>query len=787
MTAEISLSLAILSLAVILFITEKLRVDVVALLVLIALAISNLVTPEEALSGFSNPAVVTVWAVFILSSGLSRTGVANVLGRQVLRLAGKGEVRLLVIIMLTAGVLSAFMNNVGVTAMLLPVVIHIARQTSRAPSKLLMPLAFGSLLGGLNTLIGTPPNILANNALRDFGLTPFRFFDFASVGLALTAAGILYMVLIGRRLLPDKDLARDLRFSDSRPGEVFSLQERLFFINIPANSRLAGKTLAQSRLGSALRLNVISIIRNGRAKLAPDPSEMLYAQDRLLVSGRSERLDRLGSNALFILEQEDETKPVIGLQDLLSNKIELYELTLLPGSSFVGKTISEVNFRQHFGGVVLSILRDGRPIRTDIQDVILQGEDKLLLQVNADKLEVLSMNSSDFNIAKCHKTEIYELDERLHVIQIPKDSTLAGKSLIESQLGEAFGLGVMGIMRNGETKLMPEPSEHLKSGDKLLVKGKLDDVITLRGLQDLKIDHENEPDLSALESEEVGLVEVVLSPHSSLAGKTLRQLHFREKYGLSILAIWRRGRAYRFNLRDMPLRFGDALLVHGPRSRLAVLDSEPDFIVLEQVAQETARTRKAPLATLIMAGVVISVGLGWLPIPIAAVSGATLMVLTGCIHMEEAYRSIEWQAIFLIAGMLPLGIAMENSGAASFLAMGVVSMVGGYGPTALMAGLFLLTTLAAQVMPNSVVLVLMAPIALNTAANLQLSPHALVMLVAMASSTIFLSPVSHPSNILVMGPGGYRFKDYFRVGWPMTLILLLVTLLVLPVFWPLSP
>jgi di/tricarboxylate transporter len=315
----------------------------------------------------------------------------------------------------------------------------------------------------------------------------------------------------------------------------------------------------------------------------------------------------------------------------------------------------------------------------------------------------------------------------------------------------------------------------------------LDDVITLRGLQDLKIDHENEPDLSALESEEVGLVEVVLSPHSSLAGKTLRQLHFREKYGLSILAIWRRGRAYRFNLRDMPLRFGDALLVHGPRSRLAVLDSEPDFIVLEQVAQETARTRKAPLATLIMAGVVISVGLGWLPIPIAAVSGATLMVLTGCIHMEEAYRSIEWQAIFLIAGMLPLGIAMENSGAASFLAMGVVSMVGGYGPTALMAGLFLLTTLAAQVMPNSVVLVLMAPIALNTAANLQLSPHALVMLVAMASSTIFLSPVSHPSNILVMGPGGYRFKDYFRVGWPMTLILLLVTLLVLPVFWPLSP
>jgi di/tricarboxylate transporter len=281
-------------------------------------------------------------------------------------------------------------------------------------------------------------------------------------------------------------------------------------------------------------------------------------------------------------------------------------------------------------------------------------------------------------------------------------------------------------------------------------------------------------------------MEVVLSPHTTLVGRTLRDLHFREKYGLHVLAIWRQGRAYRSQLRDMPLQFGDALLLYGPREKLMLLGSEPDFLVLTQEAQEPPRLDKAPVAAIVMAAVLVPVILGWVPISIAAVTGAALMVLTGCLTMDEAYRFIEWRAVFLIAGMLPLGVAMEQTGTAQFVAEGVVSAVGRFGPLAMLAGLYILTTLATQVMPNAAVAVLLAPIALSTATDLGISPFALMMVVAVAASASFLSPVAHPANVLIMGPGGYRFADYIRVGLPLTIVVLVVVLLVLPLFWPLG-
>jgi di/tricarboxylate transporter len=269
-----------------------------------------------------------------------------------------------------------------------------------------------------------------------------------------------------------------------------------------------------------------------------------------------------------------------------------------------------------------------------------------------------------------------------------------------------------------------------------------------------------------------------------LAGKTLREIFFRDKYGLSVLAIWREGRAYRSDLRDMALRFGDALLLYGQRERLRMLGEEPDFLVLTEAAQEAPRLNKAPLAVLIMALVLTPVIFDWLPIAIAALAGVVLMVLTGCLTMGEAYRSIEWKAVFLIAGMLPLGIAMEQTGAARFLAEGMVSLVGGLGSLAVLAGLFLLAALASQVMPNPAVAVLLAPIALNTANDLGISPYPLMMAVAISASAAFLSPVGHSANVLVMGPGGYRFADYTKVGIPLTLVTLAVVLIVVPIFWP---
>jgi di/tricarboxylate transporter len=780
MTLQIAIVFTILGVAVVLFVTERLRVDLVALLVLVSLVLTGLLTPAEALSGFSNPAVVTVWAVFILSGGLSRTGVAGVVGHQVLHLAGRGEVRLLIVIMLTAGVMSAFMNNVGVAALLLPVVMDIARRLGLPPSKLLMPLAFGALLGGLTTLIGTPPNILVSDALRDYGFRPFKLFDYAPVGLAVMLTGIAFMALVGRRLLPVRDLTKALtNANQSDLKQMYDLQERLFTIRLPADSTLFGKRLAESRLGSTLGLNVIGIVRNGRTLLSPHPNERLNSGDRLVVVGRPGELRELQHRQQLVLEQD-----TLAIDRLISAEIEMAEVGLSPRSPLLGQTLHQMNFRNRFGLNVLAIWRGGDPMRDNLQSIPLQLGDTLLVQGRRLQLEALR-DSPDFLVSTAEVAEVYRLHERLLVVRIPDDSTLIGQSLAESRLGDAFGLIVLGIVRGGRTHLAPASSEQLQPGDTLLVEGKKEDLLTLQNLLSVEIEQELPPDVRELESEQIGLIEAILSPHTTLAGQTLRQLHFREKYGLNVLAIWREGRAYRTNLRDMALRLGDALLLHGPRERIMVLGSEPDFIVLVEAAQEAPRLNKAPLAVLAMAVVLLPVVLGWLPIAIAAIMGAVLMILLGCLTMEEAYRYIEWKAVFLIAGMLPLGIAMERSGAARFLAEGVVGLVGGLGPLVVMAAIFILTAFATQVMPNPAVAVLMAPIAVNTAGDLGMSPYALMMVVALSASASFLSPVAHPANVLIMGPGGYRFADYLKVGIPLTVVTLIVTLLVLPIFWPL--
>lgn len=781
MTLQIATVLAVLVMAMALFVTERLRVDVVALLVMVILALTGLVTPTEALSGFSSPAVVTVWAVFILSGGLTRVGVANVVGRHVLRFAGEGEARLVVVVMLTAGVMSAFMNNVGVAALLLPVIMDIARQTSRPPSRLLMPLAFGSLLGGLMTLIGTPPNILVSDALRDNGLRPFQLFDYTPVGAMVMLAGVAFMTLVGRRLLPVRDMARES--STARPTDLqalYDLQERLVLLRVPDDSPLAGKTLAESRLGTALGLNVIAIFHNKHTELAPGPHAVLRPGDRLLVEGRLDRLTELRGRRHLAIENN------LDVEQLISTEVHLARVALSPSSPLVGKTLIEADFGRQYGLMVLAVWRDGERIWKNFDAMTLGAGDVLLVQGPGDRIEALARDRG-FTVSAVEPAEAYRLHEHLLVVRVPEESALVGKTVIESRLGDLFGVAVLGIIRQDLPHLIPATDEPLEAGDMLLVKGEPEDLMRLRALQELEVESATPPDLRQLESERIGLAEVVLSPHTTLVGKTLRELHFREKYGLNVLAIWREGRAYRSNLRDMALRFGDALLLYGPRDRLRVLGSEPDFLVLTEAAQMVPRLDKAPLAVLIMGMVLLPVILGWLPISIAAVAGAILMVLTGCLTMEEAYRFIEWRAVFLIAGMLPLGIAMEQTGTARFLAEGVVAIVGGLGPRAVMAGLFILTALTAQIMPTAAVAVLMSPIALDTAGNLGISPYSLMMTVAMSSSASFLSPVAHPANVLVMGPGGYRFSDYLKVGTPLTLVVLTVVVLVLPLFWPFAP
>ena len=779
MTIEIIIVLGILAVSVILFITEWVGMDVVALLVLGALAISGFVTPAEALSGFSSPAVVTVWAVLILSGALARTGVASLIGQRLMRLAGDSEVRLMVIIMLTVGVLSGFMNTIGVVSLFLPVVLDISRKKRQPPSKLLIPLAFAALLGGLNTLIGTPPNILIAEALKNASLRPFSMFEFMPVGISVLIVGTIYMTLIGRHLLPSLDTTRELGSMNERDlKSVYELHERMVMLNLPKGSILNGKTLAESRLGSVLGLNVIAILRNGQTHLSPESAFTLLSGDRLLVEGRLEQLKEMQDKNHLIVDREGFT-----VQSLVSADVELTEATVQPNSLLVSKTLRQIGFRQNYNVIVLAIMREGTSYRTNLERIPLLVDDRLLIQVRIGQLDDLRENDLGLVYSEPASLTDYKLDDRLLVVRVPPDSYLVGKSLMESRLGDSYGLGVLGIIRDGNTLLMVPPTEKLQENDTLLVKGKQHDLMMIEGLQSLQLEKEQLPNLGEIESEEIGMVETVLSPHSTLVGKTLRELNFRFKYGLSVLAVWSEGRAYRSNLRDRRLNFGDALLLYGSRRRLRMLGQEPDFLVLTEEAQVPPLKEKIPVALAIMLMVLVPVVFGWAPIAITAIIGVALMIISGCLTMEEAYRAIEWKAIFLIAGMLPLGIAMEQTGAAQFLANGMIALIGGFGPFAIMAGFFLLAALSSQFMPNPAVAVLLAPIALSTAADLGISPYPLMMTVAVSASAAFLSPVGHSANILVMGPGGYRFSDYFKVGLPLTLLTMAVVLLLVPLIW----
>jgi di/tricarboxylate transporter len=776
-TLEIAVVLGILLGAIVLFITEWIRMDLVALLVLVAVAITGYVTPAEALSGFSSPAVITVWAMFIISGGLTVTGVAGILGNRLTRVAGEGEVRLVIAIMLTAGVLSAVMNNVGVAAMMLPVVVDISRRSGHPPSRLLLPLALGSLLGGLTTMIGTPPNILVADITRDLGLPPFRLFDFTPIGVIILTLGIAFVALVGRHVLPRRDPLGDTARSGGSAAALFGLDERLLTIPIPAGSPLAGLTLASARLGSALGLTVVAVSRDGRFVPAPGRDTVLRSGDRLLALGRPDLMDDIRHIVLSATGSEGATETTLTLA----------EARVADDSPLVGSTLLQAGVRGRYSLDVLGVRRGDASHLGDLSRWRVQAGDVLLLAARGEG-EVAIDGDSGLEmigpVSDADRERVYRLSDSLMTLGVPEGSSLGGRTLAESRIRDRFGLAVWEIRRGDDVIPLPPPDTRVEVGDTLIAHTTPADLDVLGALEQLDVEEHPVQDLSGLESREVGLAEIVLSPQTTIEGKTLRELEFRDRYGLTVLAIWRQGRAHRTGLRDMELRFGDAILAHGPREQLRLIGLDPDFVVASEPAPPPPRREKASTAVLILAVVVASVIVGWLPIAIAAVGGAAAMILTKCLTMEDAYRYIEWQAVFLIAGMLPLGLAMEHTGAASLLADRVVSLVGPFGPLAVMAGIYLMTALATQVVPTAALVVLMAPIAYTSAVDLGVSPLPFLMTLAIAASASLSSPVSHPANTLVMGPGGYRFIDYVKIGAPLTGIVFVVTMVMVPVLWP---
>jgi di/tricarboxylate transporter len=714
--------------------------------------------------------------MFVLSAGLTRTGVAYRIGQPLQRFAHSGETTLIIALMVASSLLSALINTVTVAALLLPAVMDLARRSGLSPSRLLLPMSCGCLLGGPFTSISTSTNILVTDSLQAAGKGSFEIFDFTPITAIIVLGGIVFMVLIGRRLLPK---GRPKRRSGENIESSYQLGEHIFSIQIASDSPLVGRTLVESRLGSALYLTVLCLKRAGQFMYSPQAAEKLQAGDILVVHGQTDNVNLFHGSQHLRVEPVDEA--------LRLSRLAAARAVVRENSPLVGKSLVENGLRRDYHVHVLSMeeasgacLTDFHLRHMDVGDVLLlQGEEAALKRLEEDGLvtDLVPVSAAEVEEVACN-------DIRLASVRLPEGSVLAGRDLVESRLGNAFGLTVTALVREERVIVMPPPEEKLQGGDLLVVQGCQNDLDIFEGLQDLEVFEQSARLVADLESQRIGMTEVLLSPRTSLAGQTLNSLLFRERYGLNVLAVWRKGRARRQGLQAMPLKFGDALLVYGPRQRLEVVAHDPDFLMVDQVAARAPLLHKAPIAAAIMIAVLAGAVSGLMPISIAALAGSTLMVLFGCLKIEEAYRAVEWKVIFLTAAMLPLGMALENTGAAEMGAKAFISLVGDMGPRWVVGMLFAVTVLCVQVIPPTAIAVLMAPVALSTAAALNISPYLLMMTVAMGAASSFASPFSHAAHLLVMSPGGYKFTDYLKVGVPLTIIAFLACVVFLPIFWP---
>ncbi len=592
------------------FASDRVRLDVVALLAVVALPLCGIMPVQEAFAGFGDPVIVLIAALFVVGEGLARSGVAAAIGARLLRFGTGSEATLLALMMLAVAALSAVMSSTGAVAIFIPVATGIALRLGTSPSRLLMPLAVAALIGGMLTLIGTPPNMVAAAQLTAAGLPTFSFFAFTPIGALILALGIAWMIAVGRHTLPD-------RTPPAPPGGGWRSMEAI------AADYAAGSRIARLRMAA--------------------------------------------------------------------------------------------------------------------------------------------------------------------------DSPLDGQSLAEARLISRHGLTVVGIERQGRFATLVLPAlidTAMRAGDVLLAAGApaaIAAAAAAERLESLPFDTA-EPQLQR----ELGLAEMLVPPGSSLAGQTPAHAELRRRLGVAVVGLRRQGAPLPSVGADTVLEAGDALLVAGGWEAIARLRrSEPrDLLVLglpRELAEVAPARRQAPLALAITAVMLVLMIGNLVPTAIAAMMAALAMVVGRCVSMDEAYRAVNWQSLILIAGMLPMGTALERTGGAALIADGLVGALGGLGPLVLMAGLFALTSTLSQFISNTATTVLLAPIAIRAAQEMGLAPQGFVMAVAIAASTAFATPVASPVNALVLGPGRYRFTDFVRIGVPLQVLALLATLATVPWLFPLRP
>jgi di/tricarboxylate transporter len=588
-TTQIGLLLVILVSAAILFSLEWVSADVVALGILLSLVLTGLVPVERAFTGFGSDTVMVFLGLLIMTAALLRTGVVDQAGRWILRRAGQNPQRLLVLVVIAVATLGAFISNTASTAFFLPVVMAIAARTSTSPSKLLMPLAFGSILTSSVTLISTSTNIVVSGLMQQRGMAAIGVFELSPVGIPIAVAGIAYVLTLGRRLIPDRGQA------GVEPS--FGLGPYLTEVVVGPTSGLVGKTLRESGLGSELDLTVVKIVRDKTRYLAPRANTRIEQGDVLLVEGRR--------------------------QDVLK-----------------------------------------------VKDVT--------------------------------------------GIDIKADVELA------------------------------------------------------------------DPDLQA---EDVRLVEGILLPGSPLVGRTLRSHQFRERFGLQVLAIHRHDVTLTAKLSTVRLRMGDVLLLQGDQHVLAGVEGNRSFRILGAVDEPRPKVGRARTATVIFTVALLLGTLEIVSLPVALLLGALASFASGCITPEEAYREVEWKVIILVGCMLTLGVAMEETGTARFLASQVVQLASGVSPVWLLTAFFALTVVLTQPMSNQAAAVVVLPVAIQAAHQLQLNPRTFAMMVAIAASCSYMTPLE-PSCLMVYGPGRYRFVDFVKVGLPLTFVIGVIAVALVPRIWP---
>ncbi len=775
MTPEIGFLFSVLAVMIFLFLTQKLPYDLVALSGLLVLVLTGYIDSERAFEGFSSGAVITLIVTYFVGVAFVNTGIPGVISKSINRVVGNGEAANISAIILIAAAISAFMSNVTVAVILMPAVSSISRRTGISPSRLFIPLAFGVILGGTVTLMGTGPNILITELLHEHGLAGFKLFDFTPLGLSLVAVGALFMVPFSRKLLPNKESAGAAGRS-ATVSEIYKLRERLFSVRIPPKSDLAGKTLGALQIGATLKIGVVAISRGDKRIYAPNANTPLLANDVLIVRGKYADLQHQ-------LELQNLPIQNLSFQDLsdISRGLGNAVLTIPEGSALIGKTLEQAEFRTKFGVIVLQITQNGAVFHRNLFSHRFRCGDRLEVLGPQLQIELLA-SQKDLALLREETIDLRRVHEHLLLVSVPKESSFCGQKIRDLHLGRATGLTVVGVVRNHSLIPAIEREQEICANDELLLSGDPNQVVQLLQFKDMELS--TDIPSAALESEEVGVAEASLSPRSELIGKSLIDLNFREKYGLQVLAIWRDGEPHRSRLRELSLKFGDALLLLGSRSQIQKLSDDPNFVLLTEVKHSPIRPEKAPLTILSFLIFVAMVATGYQPVHVAALTAAILLVVTKVVSMEEAYKAVDWRIVFLMASLIPIGTAIEHSGGAALIARYVTEFVSPYGSYALLAGFLILSSFISQSLDSSIAVTLLAPIAINTSSNLNLDPHTFAMGVALGASMTFLTPFSHRVNLLVMGAGGYRSRDYFRVGLPLTILCMLLLLVIIPIFIP---